>query len=106
MNNCPLCQHPQTAVYAILISGQVVILMECEYWHQSLNVQPVSRLIGENEMIYKSFTLKSSREGVTWFVTAKNQADQTDIVITHNAIEMRAVKEAKAKIDEREKSNV
>jgi len=56
-------------------------------------------------MTYKNFKLKSSKQGVEWYVTAINKSDVTDIIITHSDIEMRAVKEVKAKIDERETSN-
>jgi len=40
---CPLCQHLLTARDAIPFMGQVAILLECDYWHQTVEIVPVSR---------------------------------------------------------------
>jgi len=45
MNNptCPQCQQPLTARDAMPFMGQVAILLECDYWHQTVEIVPVSR---------------------------------------------------------------
>lgn len=43
--SCTKCATQFTARDAIPFMGQVAILLECDYWHQAVEIVPVSRFV-------------------------------------------------------------
>lgn len=77
--NCPQCQTPTEAKQALLFTGQVAILMECDYWHQTVEYVPVSRFNpGLNAAGYDELVKDADIAFKTFLSIAKGELSDLD----------------------------